>query len=208
MFFLGTLFPSLRSASRWQRRGWEILEREAAKQVRPDGFYFEQSTYYHVYAVDIFLHARILAGLNGIPISPRFDQILQSMLSALLLLGRAGVSAEDRRRRRWQAVRSAAAIGLSTCLILWPPARFSTSRGDFKFAAGGPREESLWLWGAKGFAEFDLLPVVEPSAASTALPDSGLYLMADESLRTTITDRSRAFGLGQWRTRACWRIEY
>ncbi len=62
LFFLGTLFPGMRNAARWQRRGWEILQAEATKQVRNDGFYFEQSTYYHVYALDIFLHARILAG--------------------------------------------------------------------------------------------------------------------------------------------------
>ncbi len=90
LFSLGTLFPALQNAERWQRRGWEILERQAAKQVRADGFYFEQSTYYHVYALDIFLHARILAELNRIPISSGFEQTLQRMLNALLLLGRAG----------------------------------------------------------------------------------------------------------------------
>ena len=179
LFFLGTLFPGLRSASRWQRRGWEILEREAAKQVRPDGFYFEQSTYYHVYAVDIFLHARILAGLNGIPISPALDRILQRMLNALLLLGRAGLPpkiGDDDGGRLFDPQRNRAEHlldPLATGAVLY-------QRGDFKFAAGGKREESLWLLGAKGFADFDLLPAVEPSAVSTALPDSGIYLMADE----------------------------
>src|ERR1700722_10532431 len=180
LFFLGTLFPGQRSASRWQRRGWEILEREAAKQIRPDGFYFEQSTYYHVYAADIFLHARILAGLNGIPVSPAFDQILQSMLTALLLLGRAGVPPRigdddggrlfDPQRNRAEHLLDPLATGAAMYC-----------RGDFKFVAGGPREETLWLLGAKGLADFDSLPEVEPSALSTALPDSGIYLMADET---------------------------
>jgi hypothetical protein len=179
LFFLGTLFPGLRSASRWQRRGWEILEREAAKQIRPDGFYFEQSTYYHVYAADIFLHARILAGLNGIPVSPAFDQILQSMLTALLLLGRAGVPpriGDDDGGRLFDPQRNRAEHlldPLATGAALY-------RRGDFKFVAGRPREETLWLLGAKGLADFDSLPEVEPSALSTALPDSGIYLMADE----------------------------
>ena len=179
LFFLGTLFPSVRSAPRWQRRGWEILEREAAKQVRPDGFYFEQSTYYHVHAVDIFLHARILAALNGIPISPEFDQILQRMLNALLLLGRAGLTPKigdddggrvfDSRRNRAEHMLDPLATGA----VLY-------RRGDFKSAAGGPREEILWLLGSKALAEFDALPSVEPSVASAALTDSGIYLMADE----------------------------
>src|ERR1700676_299708 len=180
LFFLGTLFPSLRSAPRWQRRGWETIEREAARQVRPDGFYFEQSTYYHVYAVDMFLHDRILVGLNGIPISPAFDKILLGMLNALFLLGRAGLQpkiGDDDGGRLFDPQRNRAEHlldPLATGAVLY-------QRGDFKFAAGGPREETLWLLGVKGLAEFDLLPTAEPSAVSTALPDSGIYLMADET---------------------------
>jgi hypothetical protein len=179
LFFLGILFPSLRRAARWRRSGWEILEREAAKQVREDGFYFEQSTYYHVYALDIFLHARILAGLNGVPISSGFDQILQRMLNALLLLGRAGVppmTGDDDGGRLFDPGRNRSEHmldPLATGAVLY-------RRGDLKFAAGGPREETVWLLGSQALAEFDALPGVAPSAGSTALLDSGLYLMADE----------------------------
>ena len=181
LFFVGTLFPRLRSATRWQRRGWEILEREAAKQVREDGFYFEQSTYYHVYALDIFLHARILAALNGVPISSGFDRILQRMLNALSLLGRAGVQpmiGDDDGGRVFDARRDRAEHmldPLATGAVLY-------RRGDFKFVARGPREETLWLLGSKGLAEWDSLPSAAPPAGSTALLDSGLFLMADEKL--------------------------
>ena len=195
LFFLGTLFPNLRPASRWQRRGWETLEREAARQVRPDGFYFEQSTYYHVYAVDILLHARILAALNEIPISQAFDQILQGMLNALLLLGRAGPPTKigdddggrlfDPRRNRAEHLLDPLATGAILYL-----------RGDFKFAAGRPREETLWLLGAKGFADFDLLPAKEPSAVSTALPDSGIYLMVDETSGQQVVIEAGPLGSG------------
>ena len=68
-----------------------ILE-AARKQVRADGFYFEQSTYYHVYALDFFLHARILAALNGVAIPADFDDVVIKMLDALCLLGRAGLA--------------------------------------------------------------------------------------------------------------------
>jgi hypothetical protein len=64
LFFLGTLCPQLSGAARWKARGWEIVLQEARRQVRADGFHFEQSTYYHVYAVDFFLHAAVLASLN------------------------------------------------------------------------------------------------------------------------------------------------
>jgi hypothetical protein len=179
LFFLGTLFPSLRGSPGWQRQGWEILELEATKQVREDGFYFEQSTYYHVYALDIFLHARILAGLNAVVISSQFDQILQRMLNALWLLGRAGVPPMigdddggrlfDPRRNRAEQMLDPLATGA----VLY-------GREDFKFVAGAPREETLWLLGKQGLADFDSLPSVQLSRSSTVLPSSGLYLMADE----------------------------
>jgi len=179
LFFLGTLFPGLRRAARWQRSGWEILEREAAKQVRKDGFYFEQSTYYHVYALDIFLHARILAGLNEVPISAEFDRILQSMLDALALMGRAGMVPSigdddggrifDPRRNRAEHLFDPLATGA----VLY-------RRGDFKSVASGPREETLWLLGIGGLAEFTALAGAKPFGSSTALRESGFYLMACE----------------------------
>ncbi|MGB7601052.1 MAG: alginate lyase family protein [Candidatus Sulfotelmatobacter sp.] len=179
LFSLGTLFPGMKNAKRWQRRGWEILQNEAAKQVRNDGFYFEQSTYYHVYTLDIFLHARVLAALNGVEISPTYDAVLERMLNALLLLGRAGIApsiGDDDGGRIFDALRNRAEQmldPLATGAVLY-------RRGDFKFAAGNVREETLWLLGVKGLAAFDLLPASDPSVSSTALAESGFYLMADE----------------------------
>jgi len=179
LFFLGTLFPDMRRAQRWQRRGWEILESEAAKQVRRDGFYFEQTLYYHVYALDIFLHARILAALNGVPISSPFDHILQRMLNALSLFSRAGVPPcvgdddggrlFDPRRNRAEHMLDPLAMGA----VLY-------RNGGFKFVVGSLREETLWLLSQRCIAEFDSLPAAEPSTGSTALQESGFYLMADE----------------------------
>ena len=56
---------------------------------------------------------------------PEFDQILQRMLNALLLLGRAGVppSVGDDDGGR---LLIPGATGLSTCSILWQRVRFST----------------------------------------------------------------------------------
>ncbi len=180
LFFLGTLFPELRLAKRWQRRGWEILNREAARQVRADGFYFEQSTYYHVYALDMFMHARILAGLNGMSIAPEFDRTLERMLEVLLLLSRAGIPlsiGDDDGGRLFDPRRNHAEQmldPLATGAVLY-------GRGDFKFLAGAPREETLWLLGLQGLADFDSLPESEPTPDSTALPDSGIYLMHETS---------------------------
>ena len=61
-------------------------------------------------------------------------------------------------------------------------------RGDFKFLAGGLREETLWLLGEKGVSEFDHLGANPPGMNSAALPESGLYVMscADGRLQAVI----------------------
>src|ERR1700674_5967251 len=91
-------------AACWKESGWEIVLREAERQVRPDGVYFEQSLYYHVYALDFFLYARLLATLNRIEIPPAYDAVLGRMLdvvAALALAGPAGGFGGCRGGRVW-----------------------------------------------------------------------------------------------------------
>src|SRR5438876_10161104 len=64
LFFIGTLCPEIPPAQRWQEKGLAIVLAEAERQVRPDGVYFEQALYYQVYALDFFLHTRVLAECN------------------------------------------------------------------------------------------------------------------------------------------------
>ena len=78
LFFIGTLYPQIAAAARWQQTGWRIMLQEAQRQVRPDGVYFEQSLHYHVYALDFFLHARVLAARNGLAIPAEYDATLNA----------------------------------------------------------------------------------------------------------------------------------
>jgi hypothetical protein len=186
LFYLGTLFR-LPSSDRWREVGWNILLREAAKQVREDGFYFEQSTYYHVYALDMFLHARILGMKNRIAIPGKFDRTLQRMLDALFALSRAGVPpmfGDDDGGRLFDPRRCGAEYmldPLATGGVLY-------GRGDFKSLAGSPREETIWLLGAEGLASFEALPLSRPSTDSIALADSGFYLMTDAESEQLVID--------------------
>jgi hypothetical protein len=58
---LGTLFSGFPRARRWRRLGAKVVTEQLDRQVRKDGGHFEQSTYYHVYALDMFLFHGILA---------------------------------------------------------------------------------------------------------------------------------------------------
>lgn len=60
---LGTLFPDWPEASRWRQTGHRIVSQQLCRQVQTDGSHFEHSTYYHVYALDMFLFHVSLAGM-------------------------------------------------------------------------------------------------------------------------------------------------
>ena len=177
LFFIGTLCPGSSSAQRWQKQGWQIVLTEALRQVQADGMHFEQSIYYHVYALDFFLHARILAGVNKIPIPATFDRILEKMLDVICALHKAGPLPRfgdddggrvfDPRRNRTEHLLDP----LSTGAVL-------LSRPDYKTAVRDIREETVWLLGIEGAKRFEKLFPLQPKASSFALKSSGIYVMS------------------------------
>ena len=57
---IGRLFPEFPRAAHWRKLGRDLVREQMRAQVRKDGSHFEQSTYYHVYALDMFLfHAAL-----------------------------------------------------------------------------------------------------------------------------------------------------
>ena len=58
---LGVLYPDFPRSSRWRSLASQLVEEQMERQVREDGSHFEQSTYYHVYALDMFLWHESLA---------------------------------------------------------------------------------------------------------------------------------------------------
>jgi hypothetical protein len=178
LFFIGTLFPQLRSAPRWQLLGWNLILEQAKKQVQADGMHFEQSIYYHVYALDFFLHARILAARNNISVPSGFDETLQKMLELLAGLSQAGIAprfGDDDGGRVYNPRRNRSEHlldPLSTGAAIY-------HREDLKAASGGFKEETLWLLGSRAAQQFDSLPSVTYSAASIDFPASGFYVLAN-----------------------------
>jgi hypothetical protein len=176
LFFLGVLCPELPRASAWKARGWRIVLEESRRQVQSDGFHFEQSVYYHVYALDFFLHAFVLARLNGVGIPHEFENAIERMLQSLFLLGGSGAVPRlgdddggrlfDPRRNRTDHLLDPLATGA----VLF-------NRPDFRALAGDLREETLWLLGERGIAEWDTMEPQRPGIASAALVSAGLYML-------------------------------
>ena len=81
---LGRLFPQFPRAGRWEQTGARVVRNELDRQVLADGFHFEQSTYYHVYALDMFQFHAVLRGLDDTfrERLTRMAELLDSLLGA------------------------------------------------------------------------------------------------------------------------------
>jgi hypothetical protein len=58
---IGAVMTQFPESSRWCRKASSVIEEQMRVQVRGDGSHFEQSTYYHVYALDMFLFHAVVS---------------------------------------------------------------------------------------------------------------------------------------------------
>lgn len=184
LYYLGTLLPEFGEAARWRATGRRILLAELDRHVRPDGVYFEQSTYYQRYTADFYTHFALLArangdDLNGEGFGARVAQKLTALLDHLMYLTRPDgttpfvgdddggrlVALDERQPDDFRAA-------LSNGAALF-------GRADYKFVAGVAPEETLWLFGPEGLERFDSLDAREPVQHSRAFTDGGYYVMRD-----------------------------
>ncbi len=175
LFFIGVLCPEIPAAERWRKSGWRILIEQASRQVRADGVYFERSLYYHVYALDFFLHARVLASRNGMEIPADFDAVLTRMLDVVSSLSQAGVAEGfgdddggrvfNPRRNRSEHMTDPLALGA----ILF-------QREDLKSAA--LTEEAIWLFGEEGSSYFAKPGDAPRKVGAACFNSGGIYVTA------------------------------
>jgi hypothetical protein len=179
LFYIGTVFPEFEESARWRRTGLSILTEQLERHVQPDGVYFEQSSYYHRYTTDFYLHLKLLLEINDRPIPPNLDRKLQALLDHLMYITRPDgmtpifgdddggrlVALDKKRPRDFRAA-------LSTGAVLF-------DRADYKYVAKSPAEETLWLMGQNGLSRFDKLVPQEPERQSLAFESSGYHVMRD-----------------------------
>jgi hypothetical protein len=181
LFYAGTAFPSIDGAARRRRRGMDILVREIGRQVLRDGVYFEQSTCYQRYTVEIALHFLALCARNGEEVPAATTERVQAMLDFLLAVrGPAGfapaIGDSDGGWLLPLATRDPADLrgvfGVAAALF---------RRADYAWAAGGATPELLWMLGPAGLAAFDSLRPAPPDAAcaSRLFPEGGYAVMRD-----------------------------
>ena len=179
LFYLGTMLPEFRAARRWREIGRRILVEQLAVHVKPDGTYFEQSSYYHRYTADFYTHFLVLSRLNNEPVPSNVESRLELLLDHLMYISRPDGTTpffgDDDGGRLMMLDQRAAndfRATLATGAALF-------NRSDYKFIAGEAAEETLWLLGPKGLAKFQALVAEEPAAQSMAFAEGGYYVMRD-----------------------------
>lgn len=178
LFYVGAVFPEFSESPRWRQLGAKILLEQADRQILPDGVYFEQSTCYQRYTVEIYLHFLILAARTGVPIPPTAGEKVQRMLDVLLSLARPDGSMPQI---------GDADGGLLVPLAHRPPddfrGVFSTAaaffgRADYAWAAGELAPETLWFLGMEGWKAFTALRPKPPSEHRLQVyPEGGYAVM-------------------------------
>src|SRR5215470_12241017 len=183
LFYLGLALPELDRAKRWRNLGLQILLDQAPKQVRPDGVYFEQSSYYHRYTTDFYSHLFALTRANDIMIDREHEIMLwhklEAMLDHLMWITRPDGSSpllgDDDGGRLIKLTARAANDFRDTLAI----GAAILKRGDWKYVAGKAPAEMLWMIGPEGVARYDRLRVEPPREISREFMSGGYFVMRD-----------------------------
>ncbi|HEX5965611.1 MAG TPA: alginate lyase family protein [Pyrinomonadaceae bacterium] len=179
LFYLGTVLPQFKEAKRWQDLGRDILIEQIPVHIKPDGVYFEQSSYYHRYTTDFYLHFLILSRINGITLPQTVENALTSLLDHLLYIARPDGTTpffgDDDGGRL--VVLDARAPNDFRPSLATGAALFA--RGDYKFVSANAAEELLWLLGVNGLQKYDSIEAHEPAELSKAFRDGGYFVMRD-----------------------------
>ena len=175
LFYAGTLFSEFRDAAQWRSIGTRVLLDESHAQVSADGVHFEQSTCYHAYTVEIYLHFVLLASRNDTTLPPRIVEQVRQMVEFLVAVrrpdgtipaigdGDGGVLLPLAGRQR----------GDSRGVFAVAAAAFD--RPEFAWAAEGAAPEVLWLMGTAGLQAFDAVRPDAPADGASRVFRSGGY---------------------------------
>jgi len=164
---MGRLLARFPEAARWEQSGGVIVEAEMGRQVRDDGSHFEQSSYYHLYALDMFLLHAVL-GSPGAGYLRKLER-MAGYLAALMGPGRRlPFLGDDDGGRVFHPYGDPSQFGratLATCAVV----------------AGAPcRREDLFdqaLWWI-GPAALERVSDAGPAPASRWFPGAGVAALA------------------------------
>jgi hypothetical protein len=172
LYTLGILFPQFPGAEKWKQSGGEWVDRQLERQVHADGSHFEQSSYYHVYALDMFLWYYMLAGkpAGATDKLVRMAEYLHALMGPQKTLPFLG---DDDGGRFFHPYGSREGFGratLATGAVLWSRPEWIRHRDDFQ-------EQGIWWLGDRAVPGRDGA-TLEP-VRSAFFPNAGVAVMCE-----------------------------
>jgi hypothetical protein len=183
LYYLGTQLPFFDRAEQWRKTADGILSSEIEKQILPDGVYFEQSTWYQRYTVDIYTHFVLLRSQFGGPslngdaakLEKRLQSAFDFLMSVTMPNGRTPLVGDDDGGRLLPLTtaepdnfRGSLAVGAQMF-----------DRPDHRRLAGRCTQELFWLMGPNAVANHISTAAGESNEQSVAFPEGGYYVMRD-----------------------------
>jgi hypothetical protein len=184
---LGVLFPSFPAAHRWRRLGAGLVASQMDFQVREDGSHFEQSSYYHLYALDMFLFHQALCMTTPDFTSKlgRMAEYLASLMGDARLLPMLGDEDGGRFFHPYGSRDRFGRATLATNAALLGNPRWIWREEDL-------HEQAIWWIGVAGMPRFSPDTIGVPY--SQLFPQSGIGIMRAESLHIVIDAGPFGFG--------------
>jgi Heparinase II/III-like protein/Heparinase II/III N-terminus len=169
--------------SRWREMGAQVVREQLDRQVQEDGSHFEQSTYYHVYALDFFVFHYLLEGRPAayVPKLRRMAEFLRAILGPARLLTCFGDDDGGRLFHPYGPRDQFGRATLATCGALFPEESLPFELEDIA-------PQCAWWLGVTGNA------AVSANPETRLFPNSGLAVIARGDVHILID--SGPFGSG------------
>jgi hypothetical protein len=175
---LGTLYPDFPRSRQWRARGAALVAEQMERQVLADGTHFEQSTYYHVYALDFFLWHTLLAETTA-GYRAKLHRMAEYLEALLGRTGRIPLIGDDDGGRIFHPYGDREACvrtSLAACGVYFQHPEWIRALEDLA-------PQAAWWIGAPAL---DRAPGVPCRPSSRLFRDSGVAVMAEGQVQIVI----------------------
>ncbi|MFA9390993.1 MAG: heparinase II/III family protein [Prolixibacteraceae bacterium] len=170
---LSFLFPEIKGADLWKERALTRLEEHLEKEIYPDNFQFERTVHYHISDIENYFYPYQLAKLNTILLNPIWETKIEGLFDVLLKIAMPNKKApvlQDDTDSPWAEFNEIDhTMALGTVLF---------GRSAYAYFASSKVEPNYyWFLKTEQLARLSTVAKKEPVMASSALPQTGYYMM-------------------------------
>ena len=166
---IGRLFPEFPRSEYRRELGRKIVRDQMTAQVRRDGSHFEQSTYYHVYALDLFLFHAVLEDITD-EYSDGLSRMTDFLASVVQANGDLPLLGDDDGGRVFHPYGERAQVARATLAT----ASLMLNKSAFPFSERDVEKVALWWLGPE---KCGIVRLPNIHRQSRVFADSGLVVM-------------------------------